>query len=131
MNGYYPVIIQLRGKRCLVVGGGVVAERKLLGLLDAGADDVLLISPSVTANIERLVEHGRIRLERRTYEPDDMRGAWIAYAATDNKQVNAAIAADAELYGILVNIVSDAEQGTFITPSVVRRGDLLIAITAS
>lgn len=131
MNRYYPVMMQLQGKRCLVVGGGAVAERKLLGLLDAGANDVLLVSPAVTAHIDRIAELGRIRLERRAYESSDMQGAWIVFAATDNKDANAAIGADAERCGILVNIASDSELGTFITPSVVRRGDLLIAVTAS
>lgn len=131
MNGYYPVVLQLRGKRCVIIGGGVIAQRKLLGLLEAGADDVLLVSPSVTAKIERLAAEGKIRLERREYKEEDAKEAWLIFAATNDKRVNAAVAADGERLGILVNAADEPDNSTFISPSVVRRGDLLLAVTAS
>jgi precorrin-2 dehydrogenase/sirohydrochlorin ferrochelatase len=131
MNGYYPVVLQLRGKRCVIIGGGVIAERKVLGLLEAGADDVLLVSPSVTAKIERLAEEGKLRLERREYKEEDANEAWLIFAATNDKRVNAAIAADGARFGILVNAADEPDNSTFISPSVVRRGDLLLAVTAS
>ncbi|WP_424768120.1 precorrin-2 dehydrogenase/sirohydrochlorin ferrochelatase family protein [Paenibacillus sp. sgz302251] len=130
MNGYYPVVLQLRGKRCVVIGGGAVAERKLLGLLDAGADDVVLISPTVTSVIERLAAEGKINLERREYRENDAREAWLLFAGTNDKRVNAAIAADGERMGILVNAADETSHSSFISPSVVRRGDLLLAVTA-
>ncbi|CAM4127457.1 bifunctional precorrin-2 dehydrogenase/sirohydrochlorin ferrochelatase [Paenibacillus alkaliterrae] len=131
MNGFYPIILQLRGKRCVVIGGGAVAERKMLGLLDAGADHVIVISPAVTPRIEQLSAAGVILLERRDYEEDDVRGAWLIFAATSDKAVNAAIAAAGERLDILVNAADESSRSSFITPSVVRRGDLLLAVTAS
>ncbi|MBD2870468.1 precorrin-2 dehydrogenase/sirohydrochlorin ferrochelatase family protein [Paenibacillus arenilitoris] len=131
MNGYYPVVLQLRGKRCVIVGGGGVAQRKLLGLLEAGADQVTVISPDVTPAIGKLAEEGVIRTELREYEEADSAGAWLLFAATNDRRVNAAIAADGERHGALVNAADEAERGTFISPSVVRRGDLLLAVTAS
>lgn len=130
-NGYFPLMLRLCGKRCLIVGGGRIAERKLLGLLEAGADDIRLISPSATERIERLAADGRIRLERRSYEPGDARDAWIVFAATDDRRINRMIAEEAEQNDILVNVADEARAGNFIAPSVVRRGDLLIAVTTA
>ncbi|NIK75984.1 precorrin-2 dehydrogenase/sirohydrochlorin ferrochelatase [Paenibacillus castaneae] len=131
MNGYYPVALQLHGKRCVVVGGGNIAERKLLGLLEAGADDLVVISPSFTSKLEQLAEQGKIRIERREYKEADAREAWLIFAATNDREVNAAIAEDACRFGTLVNASDEPGLSSFISPSVVRRGDLLLAVTAS
>lgn len=131
MNGYYPIILQIRDKACVIIGGGKVAERKLLGLLDAGADNVLVISPSVTPNMVQLEEQGKIRIERREYKEEDAREAWLIFAATDDIAVNEAIASHAERFGTLVNAADEMAKSNFISPSVVRRGDLLLAVTAS
>lgn len=131
MNGYYPVILQLKGKCCVVFGGGVVAERKLKGLIEAGADHVVVISPSVIPSIEAMAASKLIQWNRRTYAANDVRQAWIVFAATDDRDVNASIAGEAERLGILVNRSDEAENGSFISPSIVRRGDLIVAVTAS
>lgn len=131
MNGYYPVVLQLQGKRCIVIGGGNIAQRKLLGLIEAGANDVWAVSPFFTPKIEALADQGKIRIERREYKEADAREAWLIFAATNDKRVNAAIAADADRFGILVNAADESGSSSFISPSVVRRGDLLLAVTAS
>lgn len=131
MNGFYPVVLQLKGKRCVVIGGGTIAQRKLLGLLEAGADEVWVISPSFTQVINELAAAGKIRSRQKEYSASDIHGAWLVFAATDNKQVNEAVAADGVRLGIWVNAADESKSSSFISPSVVRRGDLLLSVTAS
>jgi len=131
VNGLYPIFMQLKGKRCVIIGGGSVAQRKLLGLLDAGADEIWVISPSFTSKMGILADEGKIRCFQREYNNSDLFGARLVFAATNDKRLNAEIAAEAERLGILANTVDDAGNGSFISASVVRRGDLLLAVTAS
>lgn len=130
-NSFYPVALRLSGRRCLIVGGGRVAERKLNGLLEAGADRIVLVSPSATDGIQALASSGRITWERRSYAHGELGGVWLVIAATSEHALNSAIAEEAERLGILSNIADSFGQGSFITPSVIRRGDLIIAVTAS
>lgn len=131
-NGYYPIALRLAGRRCLVAGGGKVAERKLKGLLAAGADRIALISPVVTETIRKLAEDGSIEWACRSCSAkEDLPGAWLVIAATNDGALNSAIAEEADRLGILSNIADDYERGGFITPSVIRRGRLLIAVTAT
>ncbi|MFD1957650.1 bifunctional precorrin-2 dehydrogenase/sirohydrochlorin ferrochelatase [Paenibacillus thailandensis] len=131
MNGYYPIMLQLRGKRCVVVGGGSVAERKVAGLLEAGADSVTVVSPALTERLERLAAAGEIGYVRKRYAEPDINGAALVIAATDDPQVNGRVAADAGRAGIWVATADDAARGDFINPAVVRRGDLMIAVSAA
>jgi precorrin-2 dehydrogenase/sirohydrochlorin ferrochelatase len=131
MNGFYPIVLQLKGKKIVVVGGGGIAQRKLLGLLEAGADEVWVISPAFTPVIENLLADGKVRSRRGEYTIDDLGGAWLVFAATNNKQVNEEIAADAKKLSLWANVADEAGSSSFISPSVVRRGDLLLAVTAS
>lgn len=131
MNGFYPIVLQLKGKKVVVFGGGGIAQRKLLGLLEAGADEVWVISPAYTPVIENLLAEGKVRSRRGEYTIDDLRGAWLVFAATNNMQVNEEIAADAKKLNLWVNVADEAGSSSFISPSVVRRGDLLLAVTAS
>ncbi|MDQ6418643.1 bifunctional precorrin-2 dehydrogenase/sirohydrochlorin ferrochelatase [Paenibacillus sp. LHD-117] len=128
---YYAAALQLRGRRCVVVGGGAVAERKLAGLLESGADALLLVSPEVTKGIEALAAAERVELRLRAYRESDLDGAWMVFAATDNEGLNLAIALAAEQRHLWCNVADRGEAGSFITPSVVRRGDLLLSVTAS
>ncbi|MCR2802615.1 precorrin-2 dehydrogenase/sirohydrochlorin ferrochelatase family protein [Paenibacillus soyae] len=130
-NGYYPVALRVAGRRCVIAGGGRVAERKLNGLLEAGADDVVLISPDVTEAIRRLAEEGRIRWERRTFIVSDLSDAWLVVAATSDRTLNGLIAEEADRHRLLANIADDYERGSYITPSVIRRGRLLVSVTAT
>lgn len=129
--GYYPVALRLVGRQCLIVGGGRIAERKLNGLLEAGADRITLISPTATAGIQKLAMTDRIAWHKKKYAKDDLEGVWLVIAATADPSLNTAIAEEAERRGILSNHTNSFRQGSFITPSVIRRGDLLIAVTAS
>lgn len=117
----------MRKKRAVVVGGGAVAERKILALLDAQAD-VLCIAPAATSQIERLAREKRIGLASRTYASGDLDGALLAFAATGDEAVNGSIVAEAHARGILVNDASAAERGDFATPATVRAGSLLLTV---
>lgn len=127
---YYPMMVQLRQKRCLVVGGGQIAERKIGSLLAAGADDVAVVSPSVTDTIAAWEQSGKMVVHLRPFEPADVQNAVIVIAATNDSAVNLAVH-DACLPHQWINIVDRPELCTFTVPSLVERGDLQIAISTS
>ncbi|MBM7563795.1 precorrin-2 dehydrogenase/sirohydrochlorin ferrochelatase family protein [Paenibacillus sacheonensis] len=129
MSAYYPIMVRLFGKRCVVVGGGAVAERKTIALLEGGADDLIVVAPQVTTRLEELAAAGCIALLRREYQDKDSEGAFLLIAATNDRLLNSGIAVYAEKRGLLVNTAEMGEAGSFITPSVVRRGELVIALT--
>ena len=125
----YPVVLtDLAGARCLVVGGGAVAERKVRGLLDAGARPVI-VSPRLAPALAALHAAGRVDHHARAFAEDDVSGAVIVFAATDDPVVNAAVAASARVRGILVNVADQPELGSFHTTGTVRRDDLLLAVS--
>lgn len=130
MKGYYPLFLKISGKRCVVVGGGGVALRKVDSLLEHGAD-VTVVSPDTCPQMARLAQAGMIRLVQRGYQSGDLAGALLVIAATDDRETNLRVSRDAAEAGALVNVVDDAEISDFIVPSVVRRGDLTIAISTS
>ena len=119
---YYPIFLNARGKKCVVVGGGTVALRKVKMLLDAGAK-VTVISPKPHPDIEKLSRERAIRLIRREYEAGDLKGAVIAIACTDVKEVNRRVADEAKKAGVLVNIADDPKPSDFIVPSFFRQGE--------
>jgi uroporphyrin-III C-methyltransferase/precorrin-2 dehydrogenase/sirohydrochlorin ferrochelatase len=125
---FYPVFLQLRGRHCVVVGGGAVAEQKVVGLLDAGAR-VTTVSPVLTWKLEDLASTGAIEVRRRPYQRGDLEGAFLAIAATDDRGANAAVWDEAEERGILLNAVDDLPHCSFIAPAVHREGDIAIAIS--
>ncbi|SFJ10948.1 precorrin-2 dehydrogenase / sirohydrochlorin ferrochelatase [Paenibacillus sp. UNC496MF] len=129
MAAYYPMMMNLTGRRCVVVGGGPVAERKTLGLLDGGAGELIVVAPRVTAKLEELAVSGSIALERREYMESDADGAFLLFAATDDRLLNGRVAADAARFGALVNTADAGGEGDFATPAAVRRGELVIAVT--
>ncbi len=122
---YYPVFLNLNGKKAVVVGGGKVAQRKVISLLDAGAD-VTVISPSLTSELRKALVGGKIRHIPRFYRKNDLKGAFLVIAATDSAETNRKVSKGAPA---LVNVVDVPAECNFITPSVVRRGQLLIAIS--
>lgn len=127
---YYPVLLDLRQRPCLVVGGGAVAERKTLSLFDAGAD-VTVVSPALTAVLEALSRKNKLVHRKKAYDDRDLAGVYLAVAATNDPAVNTAVARSCRARGILVNAATSPEESTFIVPSLVERGDLLIAVSTS
>lgn len=128
MPSYFPVALRLEGCRCLVVGGGAVAARRIASLLEVGAD-VTVIAPTACVEISKWAEAGRIRYMVDVYRPDYLEGVFLVVAATNRPEVNAAVAADARKRGVLCNDTEDSERGNCVVPAVVRRGDLLLAVT--
>ncbi len=122
---YYPVFLELEEKKTIVVGGGRVAERKILSLLKAGAK-VVVVSPTVTEKLSRHAEKGSITHIKRCYQRGDLKDSFLTIAATDSKKVNARVAREAPL---LCNVIDSAELSNFIVPSSISRGDLMIAIS--
>jgi precorrin-2 dehydrogenase / sirohydrochlorin ferrochelatase len=127
---YYPAYLDLRERPCLVVGGGAVAERKALALLEAGAV-VTIISPALTSKLHDLSDSGKISYLEKQYEEQDLSGPFLVIAATDSAEVNTLVASACRKRHVLVNVATPPEESNFIVPSVVERGDLLIAISTS
>jgi precorrin-2 dehydrogenase len=127
---YYPVALDLDQKNCLLVGGGDIAEGKLEALIGAGAR-LTVVSPDVRTRFVELANAGHMDLHRRAYQPDDLSGVWMVIAATEDRALNARIAGDARAAGVLVNAVDDPPNCDFFAVSVVRRGDLQIAISTN
>jgi len=126
--GVYPVGLKIEGRRCLVIGGGKVAERKVLALLDCGAD-IVVISPDVTQRIEEITGRGEIGLLKRQFQAEDLEGAFLAIAATDDVLVNEKVASEGKVKGVLVNVVDVPDLCDFYVPATVTRGDLQISVS--
>jgi len=127
---YYPVYLDLRDRPCLVIGGGAVAERKTLSLLGSGAG-VKIISPELTPKLRDLSETGKITHVARKFEDRDVACVFLVIVATDSLEVNRHVADICAKKNILVNVAAPPEKSTFIVPSVVERGELLISISTS
>ena len=125
MSGYPIILSDLEHARCVVIGGGKVAARKVAGLVEAGARPIV-ISPELCP--ELCVLETCATILRRPYQQGDLDGAFLVIAATDDESINREIAETCRRRGILINVVDRPELCTFTAPAVVRRGDLLIAI---
>ncbi len=130
VNAVYPVFFDIRAKRCLVVGGGMVAERKVRGLLREKAD-VVIVSPAVTGGIARLAARAQCCWLKKKYTADDLHGAFLVFAVTDSPTVQDRVASDAEALGLPVNVADQPERCTFHVPAVLRRGDLTLAVSTA
>ncbi len=124
----YPVLLDIAGKSCVVVGGGSVAERKVKGLLESGGS-VRVVSPEVTAALAGLAGQGRIEWRRKTYADDDLDGAVLVFAATSSSEAQEKICRRAEANGQLLNVADDPARCTFHVPATVRRGDLTLTVS--
>ncbi|MCF8024516.1 MAG: bifunctional precorrin-2 dehydrogenase/sirohydrochlorin ferrochelatase [Desulfobacteraceae bacterium] len=127
---YFPVYLDIKGRRCLVVGGGPVALRKAQGLLEAGAR-VTAVSPEFSEGFTLLAGSASFETIRRSYRSTDLDEKFLVIGATDNNELNRKISRDAQSLNILCNIADVPEACNFILPSVVHRGDLMIAISTS
>jgi siroheme synthase-like protein len=129
--GYYPVFIELAGRRCLVIGGGFEAQRKAEGLLAADGR-VEIISPTLTDDLKRLLDEGKIdSWQQREYKEGDVEGYEIVMVATDDGKVNAAVSAEGKSRGVWVNAADDTENCDFILPAVIRKGNITLAASTS
>jgi precorrin-2 dehydrogenase/sirohydrochlorin ferrochelatase len=126
----YPInLVGLAERRCIVVGGGEVAQRKVESLLEAGAERVVVISPRLTQRLRALLQAKRIEHRPRGYRQGDLEGAFVVIAATGDPDVNRDVWQEAQERSLLINVVDDPHRCNFFVPSVVRRGDLTISIS--
>ena len=127
---FYPVFLDLRNRRVLVVGGGNIAERKVDSLLEAGAS-VVVVSPNVAPALNDLAARRRIEVFTRTFADTDLDGVDLAISATDDVEAQRNIAAAARSRNVWINTVDQPELCDFIVPAVLRRGEVTIAISTS
>ncbi len=125
---YYPINLNIKGKVCVVIGGGRVAERKIKNILLCGGK-VKVVSPELTDLLSEMVRRRQIDHIRCDYHPGLLKGAFLAYAATSNRKVNAQIAKEAARLGILVNVCDSAKESTFILPAVLRKGGITLSVS--
>lgn len=130
MSRFYPILVDLQGKKALVVGGGKVAQRKIESLLEYGAS-VHVIARELTAELEQLRSRKRIELLGGEFSEAHLEGVFLVIAATDDALLNRRVSQEAQKRGLLVNAVDQPADCNFIVPSVLSRGDLLIAVSTS
>lgn len=126
----FPLNLNIKDRHCLVVGGGTVAKRKVLSLLDCGAK-VYIVSPTLVWELKELVEQVMVEWIDRHYHVSDLQSKFVVISATDNDYINDRVARDCSERDILVNVVDNAELSTFIMPATVRQGDLTIAVSTN
>jgi precorrin-2 dehydrogenase/sirohydrochlorin ferrochelatase len=124
----YPIFLNLKDKKCLVVGGGKVAERKVVALARCGAQ-IHIISPQLTAPLQDMAERGLVGYRRGYYQTADLADTFLVISATDDDATNQAVASDCMKRNIMVNVVDDPPRCNFFVPSVVHRGSLKLAIS--
>jgi len=127
---YYPIFLDIKGRNCLVVGGGSVGTRKVETLLDCGAL-VAVVSLEVSEALKQLSDQQGITLKLRAYRSKDLDGKFLVIGATNNENLNQQISADAAQRNMLCNIADRPSVCNFILPSIVQRGDLMLAISTS
>jgi precorrin-2 dehydrogenase len=130
MSRFYPILVDLQGKRALVVGGGKVAQRKIETLLEHGAT-VQVVAKELTEALEGLRNAGRIEVLGEEFSEAFVEGVFVVFAATDDAPLNRRVSRAAQHRGLLVNAVDQPADCNFIVPSVLSRGDLLIAVSTS
>lgn len=130
MGDYYPIFLNVRGKRCLVVGGGEVALRKVKALLKHGAK-VEVVSPNFCPELTKLAEAKKISVLSKEYKSGDLKDAFIVIAATGESDINQKVAGEAKRQKIPVNVVDSRERSDFIVPSYFCRGDLTLAVSTA
>ena len=128
---FYIACLKLTGRKCLVVGGGDIGLEKVEGLLACGGS-VSLLAPEAHPELEQLAEEGSIEWDRREYAgPEDLEGAFMVIAATNDSEVNIGVYYDAEKRAMLANVVDVPPLCNFILPAIVRTGPLAIAISTA
>ncbi len=126
----FPMMLDLAGRRCVVIGAGAIGEGKIQGLLATRAK-LTVLAPEATLTVQQWARQGSIDFIQRAFEPGDLDGAFLVVAATSSAEVNHRIHDEARRRGVLCNVVDDPEHCDFFYPAVVRRGALQIAISTS
>jgi precorrin-2 dehydrogenase/sirohydrochlorin ferrochelatase len=124
----YPVMLEVAGKRCVVIGDDAVREGKVDGLLAAGATDVLVVAGGPAGRLDELEHVEGVTVERRTWKCQDLNGAFLVLGTSRDAGERAAIAREARCRNAIVNVIDDIPNCDFAAPSVIRRGELLLAI---
>lgn len=127
---YFPIFIDLSEKKILVIGAGKIARRRIT-VLCRFTPTLTVIAPDSLPEIEALAEEGTIRLLRKSYEEEDIEGADIVFAATNDHDVNDRIHDDCKKYGIMVNVSTDRRKSDFYFPGIAAKGDIVVGVTAS
>ena len=128
----YPLNVDLSGRSLILVGGGRVAERKVRGILSAGtATSICVIAPKITTVLQEHAAAGRLCWKQAYYADGMLEGAFLVYAATDLREVNAAVAAEAKRRGIPVNVIDDPAASTFQVPASIHRGELILSVSTA
>ena len=128
----YPLNVDLSGRSLILVGGGKVAERKVRGILSAGTEtSICVIAPKITTVLQEHAAAGRLCWKQTCYADGMLEGAFLVYAATDLREVNAAVAAEAKRRGIPVNVIDDPAASTFQVPASIRRGELILSVSTA
>jgi precorrin-2 dehydrogenase/sirohydrochlorin ferrochelatase len=130
VTSLFPMFLKLAGKQCLVVGAGKVGEPKIEGLLETGAR-IRVVSLDATATVREWARAGKIDLELRPFTTDDLAGAFLAVVATASRTLNERVYDEAQRCGVLCNVVDVPDLCDFFYPSIVRRGDLQIAVSTA
>ena len=126
---YYPIYVNLRGKRCLVVGAGQVGRRKIATLAQCGAEEILVIDLAPADTCAELLSHPAVVFACRPYETADLDGRFLVIASTDDEALNWRISRECAARGIPCNIVDQPEKCSFIVPALFTQGDLTVAIS--
>ena len=129
-HAYYPVLLNVLGKKCLVVGGGMIALRKAQTLIEHGAE-VVVVSPTIVAELQEMTKGGLVKAIPREYQTKDLNDAFLVIAATNGIRVNERVADEAKKRKILVNVVDKPDISDFIVPAYFRHGDIIVAVSTS
>ncbi|MCF6095555.1 bifunctional precorrin-2 dehydrogenase/sirohydrochlorin ferrochelatase [Thermovorax subterraneus] len=125
---YFPLMMNLKGKRCLVVGAGGVATRKVKSLLECEAQ-ITVVSKKACSDIVKLAQEGKIKLIEKSFSPEDLDGNFLVFAASDDPITNRLAAMEAAKRGIPVNVADSPELSTFLVPSYFRKGHLTVSVS--
>ena len=128
MSLFYPIHVNIKGKKCLVIGGGKTSERKVSTLVRYGGK-VVVVSPTATQKIESFSKKKKILWYKRKYKIADLNKAYLAFCTTNDEKLNKEISKEAQERGIMVNVVDSLEDCDFISPSLIERGHLKVSIS--
>jgi len=126
---YYPIQLNLKGKQVIIIGGGKIAERKLTGLLDTGAQ-ITIVSPEITDRIREYCQSRKVIWKQKSFSRDDLEKKFLIIAATNDPETNNAVKQFVSTHQLLL-MVDDPEESDFILPSVMKRGRLTLTVSTS